>query len=407
MKIIKNTLGPYLSLSRSIHVLFFSTIINQLGNFVGPLLTLLLTYHLRMDLELVGSLVAINALVGLIGSMLGGKLIDTYGRKKVLIIFKGISAFGYISCVILSNTVLLIYMLTLVSFMNGVTTPILSTILTDLTDEKTRKTAFSLNYLAINIGFAVGPLLASFLYEEFIDFLFIGDALTTLLSILLIAVYIPETHKKTKKISKEKNVSLIRILSKRPQLLFFSFAIVLIFISFSQFFFGLPLQITHSFGIENTTYYGVILTLNAITCFIFTIPLTHITRKLTTSTSIILGCFCYALGFGMLFTGSTFAWFIVSTLIWTIGEILVSTNTGVYIAEITPATHRGRFNAIFPIIRKSGAMLGPIIGGLVIANYSLSVLWIVIALVSCASLCIMLTIKKYEIKDIDSYKDVA
>jgi Na+/H+ antiporter NhaC len=52
-----------------------------------------------------------------------------------------------------------------------------------------------------------------------------------------------------------------------------------------------------------------------------------------------------------------FCYFLLSTVIWTLGEILQATNTNVYIANHTPISHRGRFNAILPIIIGSGGCL--------------------------------------------------
>lgn len=38
--------------------------------------------------------------------------------------------------------------------------------------------------------------------------------------------------------------------------------------------------------------------------------------------------------------------FLLSTLLWTVGEILQVTNASVYVANNSPISHRGRFNAI-------------------------------------------------------------
>jgi len=395
MKSIKNVLKPYLDLDRSIHVLFFSTIINQMGNFVGPLITLFLTYNLGLEEKWVGILVAISAGFGLLGSMIGGKIIDTYGRKKVLILFKSLSAGGYILCAFMTQPVLLVLTLLLVSFISGLTVPVLSTLVTDLTHEGNRKTAFSLNYLAINIGFAVGPLVATLLYEQFLKLLFIGDALTSFLSLLLIARYVPDTFRaKTNKRVKTYDMTLVQLMKEQGHLIVFSLAIVLVFTGFSQFSFGLPLQVKTLF--DNAKFYGLLMTLNAVACFVLTIPVTHLTRKMTASKIIMVGSLLYALGFGMLVTGYSYIWFIASTLIWTLGEIMVSVNTSVYIANHTPITHRGRFNALFPVIRKTGSMLGPIIGGLVVTQFGIRYLWPVIACLACLAAGMMLKLSKQD-----------
>ena len=63
----------------------------------------------------------------------------------------------------------------------------------DLTNTKNRKAAYSLLYLGINIGFSLGPLIAGFLYNHYLKILFLGDAATTILSLILVAVFVEET----------------------------------------------------------------------------------------------------------------------------------------------------------------------------------------------------------------------
>jgi len=87
-------------------------------------------------------------------------------------------------------------------------------------------------------------------------------------------------------------------------------------------------------------------------------------------------------------------------MIWTMGEILISTNTNVYIAEHTPASHRGRFNSIFPIIRKLGFMVGPIIAGLYVKYTSIRNLWLFIGGISILSAILM-----YKLCLMDSKKE--
>jgi MFS family permease len=95
-----------------------------------------------------------------------------------------------------------------------------------------------------------------------------------------------------------------------------------------------------------------------------------------------VGGIFYAVGFGMLFFVTSYYLFILSTFLWTLGEILISTNINVYIADHTPMSHRGRFNSIFPIIRKIGFALGPFLTGIYIKCFSVKAVWPVIFVLS-------------------------
>jgi MFS family permease len=83
----------------------------------------------------------------------------------------------------------------------------------------------------------------------------------------------------------------------------------------------------------------------------------------------------FAAGFGMIALVRTLPLLLLSTLIWTVGEILEATNTSAYVANHAPITHRGRINAIAPIIMWSGFGLGPPLSAQLIERFSLDRIW--------------------------------
>lgn len=397
MKSFKRLIGPYKNLPMSVYIIFFASIINNLGNFVAPFLTMFLTYSIGMNVELVGVIVAVNSFVGLIASAHGGKLIDTVGRKRIFIIFRTTSAIALMLCAFTKDPIILTILLILSNFLGGYSLPVYSTIITDITEGEQRNTAFSLQYMALNIGFSVGPLLAAFLYNNYLIWIFLGDAITTFISVILVAFLIPETMPakqeksmvNSNKLEKAEEGTLFQALVKRPTLLLFSFIIIIYFIVFSQFNFGLSLQIGDVFGKNSATIFGSLMTVNAVMCSIIPMFLTVLTKDIKASLSIAMGGILYAVGFGMIFFIHSYFLFVLSAMIWTMGEMLIATNTNVYIADHSPASHRGRFNSIFPIIRKLGFMVGPIIAGVYVKYTNIRNLWLFIGGISIVGAAMM------------------
>lgn len=404
MKWIKNSLKPYAKLPTSIYVMFFASLINYLGNFVSPFLTLFLTRKAGIGIDIVGIIVAINALAGMLGTMIGGKLIDHLGRKKILMIFRTASAIGYGLCAFIHNPAIIAFVLITANFLGGFSEPVYGTIITDLTNSEQRQAAFSLSYISLNIGYSIATLLAGFLYAHHTSILFLGDAGTTLISVLLLSIFVPETmpDKATIK-SFEHNTnekgekgSIFSVLTKKTILLKFSFAIVIYYIVFSQFTFGLPLQVTDVFKAHGALLYGSLITINAVMCSTLTVFIGSATKNIGASFAISIGGFLYFLGFGMLFFISSYPMFIVSTMLWTIGEILVTTNTNVFVANHTPVTHRGRFNAIMPVIRKAGFMTGPMLGGVFVDNTGIRTLWLLVGGMALIGALVMYILSSHE-----------
>jgi MFS family permease len=402
MKNIKSYVKPYKGLPMSIYVMFFGSIINNMGNFVTPFLTMFLTYNVGIKVYMVGAIVAVNSGLSIISTLIGGKLIDSIGRKKILILFRTGAAIGFGICGFIKSPILITIILMLSSFIAGFAQPVSSTMITDLTEGEDRKAAFSLDYMALNIGYSVGPLLAGFLYKHYLTWLFLGDAITSFISIALIAIFVPETmpSKETIKGSKTSSSesaqsgSLFSILLKKPALLIFSCIMVIYFIVFSQFNFGLSLQVSDTFKKDGATIFGTLMTVNALMCSTLTVFITSLTKELKASLSIAIGGLLYAVGFGMMFFIHAYYMFVISAVIWTVGEILVATNTSVYIAAHTPITHRGRFNSVFPIIRKLGFAAGPMIAGIYVKSTGIRNLWILIGILSFAASLFMYILYK-------------
>jgi MFS family permease len=376
-------------------VLCLGTMINNLGNFVSPFLTIILTERAGLSAGQTGFFVTLSSLVALGGILLGGKLTDAIGRKTVLTVFTGLAVVAYMACALaVDHTLLLVGLLMLFSLVNAIAQPVQSTIMMDITPPAQRQQAFSLHYLSINAGYAVGPLLASFLYASNLPLLFLLDGATTLVALLLVVAFVPESHPARIPLSpsgvnsvaipdkaapdREAAVkgSVWSVLRRRPQLLFFILANVLFFIVFSQFNFGLSLQARSTFGMSGLTVFGLMMTVNALGVVVLTLPVTYPFRRRDPLVPIVVGSLFYALGFGMLAFVRTETLYLVSTLVWTLGEILVSTSTSVYLAGHTPSSHRGRFNAIFPVIRRIGFAAGPAMSGFYAAQYGIDAVWL-------------------------------
>lgn len=384
-----NLIGNYKGLPKSIYFLSFASIVNSLGNFVMPFLTLFLTNKAGLNAPTVAVIVSINSAIGMVASLIGGKLIDNKGRKGIFVIFRSLYAITIMSCAFVRNPYVLTTLLMIAPMFSGITSPVYSTMITDLTDESERKVAFSLEYMAINIGCSVGPFLAGVLYRNYLKWLFIGDGITTLIAMIVVALFVPETSKimknknmKDSNIEVDKKESLWSVYSKQKTLVIFSLILIIYFVVFSQFNFGLSLQIGQVFKEDMSWVYGTILAINSVMCAVFTPVLISLTKNKSCSLSIAIAGVFYCIGFGMMAFISSFFMFVISTILWTTGEILVANNTNVYIANHSPDTHRGRFNSVFPMIKRLGFILGPIVSGTIIKYSAIKNLWLFVGGIS-------------------------
>lgn len=392
-------LWPYGGLPKELYVLFFARIINSIGGFVFPFLTMFLTSNLGLGEKKAGFYVMMSSFAFALGSLTGGKITDQLGRKKIFIIFQGFAALCFIPCGFLGDSMIIPWLLILATFFIGGANPATSAMLIDITTPENRKEAFSLLYLGMNIGLAIGPLIAGFLlYKNYIRLLFLGDAATTFVALLLIGIFIKDTMPSKDKIDESYDLdsnerseegNIIGVLLKRPLLLIFAIISIVISFVYSQFNFSIPLQTNELFGDVGKKYFGIIMTTNALTVTFFTAFVTNATKRIKPILNMVISSILYAIGFGMIFYIDSLNLLIISTVIWTIGEIIGHTNSGVYIANHTPMSHRGRFNAILPIISGTGYAIGPMIMGGVIESNGVKMVWPIVFILSMVGAALM------------------
>ncbi len=400
----------YLGLPRSVYVIFFARVVNSMGNFVHPFMTLLLTSKGGMGEEKVGLFLLLSAVVQVPGSLLGGRLADKMGRKKIMIIFMGLAALCLIPCAfLLDNQELFHYipwLLILSSYFGSVAGPASGAMMNDLTLPENRQAAFSLLYMGMNAGTALGSIIAGVLFNNFMKFLFIGDAITTFFSIILLVFLVKETKPEKEELEqvimerneeKAETGGLLSALLKRPALLIFASLDMLYAFVYAQTNFSLPLQTKAVFGEElGARFFGTFATINCLEVIFLTTLVTLLTRKIRAVYNVAITGIFYAIGFGMLYFVESFWLFILSTVIWTVGEIINATNIGVYIANHTPITHRGRFNSVISIITGTGQAVSPYIMGGFIARNNVTNVWPIIFVISLVAAFSMYLLGTYE-----------
>jgi MFS family permease len=385
-------IDTYRGLPRNMYIMFGATVINRFGDFVMPFLTMYLSRKIGLSFEMTGLIVTISSLIGIPSSFIGGKFADEIGRKKTYLISQGGAALSLLPCAFIKNPMLIVMFLMLSTIFHGAARPALTAIITDILPPNQRQQGFSLQYLGINVGVALGPIVAGFLFNNFLPMLFIGDAFTSFIAMLLIWKNIkemkPENLKETvySETEKEEKGSTINALLKRPQIPFFLLVYIIYSFVYTQHRFSLPLTTDVIFGESGASKFGLLMSINAFTVLFCTVTVTSLTKRFKPLVNITIAGIFYAIGFGMLGLINNYFLFVLSTIIWTIGEILVVTNFGVYLADNSPSNFRARFNAIGSLSWSIGAALGSSIAGKFIQEVGLDYIWLLTFLLSIAGI---------------------
>jgi len=402
--ILKKLFTPYRGLPKEVYVLFIAKIINAMGSFVMPLLTIILTDAIGLSKQSAGFIIGIAGVLFIPASMLGGKLADTIGRKRVIIIFDSLSAILYILTGFMEPSTTMIYMLALAAMSMVTAAPAHDSLAADVTTPENRNGAYALLYMGWNIGFAIGPIIGGLLYKNYLPLVFIGDAFTALVAIGLISFFIKETIGTTKedildegrKLERREEGSIFSVLLKRPLLIYFSFFAIGYSFAYSQWSYLLPMNTMEKYPSTGAEYFGILSSFNGFVVIIFTPILTKIMERIINIRKVVYGVLFYAVGFGMLGFLNRIDFFFISVFIFTLGEIILSISATPYIINHTPASHRGRMGSIVSIIIGLGHTIGPIGMGWILYYVSIETGWILTGIVAGVTSILMFLLEKYE-----------
>ena len=376
----KGPFSVYKGLPRGIYIIFISRIIDNMGSVVMPMITLILTQKIGLQKDITGILATVFMVTQAPFLLLGGRLVDRMGSKKVIVLFNTLGALAYIPCGFMKPSIGMALLIALAANLFAVAAPAYNSIVIELVGEDKIKSAYSILFLGYNLGLAIGPAIGGMLFNKYLQALFFIDAITCLISVVLVYFYVPDNSLKKKTGSAFKlNESALRLIFKSPMLIVFSILLLGYNFCYSQWGFMLPLQSASLFLENGAKYYSILVSVNAVCVILFTPILTHLTQKFRPLSVVTIGGLFYMLSFLIFAEGKILFIFIVSAAIMTIGQILININVNIYIAQQVPQAYIGRANSVLSIVNGAGVAVGPVIMGYVLLRISYETAWFIVA----------------------------
>ncbi|HEX2939038.1 MAG TPA: MFS transporter [Ruminiclostridium sp.] len=377
----KNPFNIYNGLPRGIYIIFVSRIIDNIGSVVLPMITLILTQKIGISKSNTGILATIFMLSQAPFILLGGKLVDKMGSKKIIVLFNTLGALAYIPCGFMKPNIGMALLIALAANLFSVSSPAYNSIVTELVDDKKIKSAYSILYLGYNLGLAIGPAIGGILFNKHLQALFFIDAATCIISTALVYFLVPNTdiRKKCSDTSFDLKDSAFKVIIKSPSFIIFSLILLAYNFCYSQWGFMLPLQSAGIFKSNGAKFYSLLVSINAISVIVLTPFLTHFTHKLRPLSVVAAGGLFYMLSFLMFAEGKVLLNFAFAAIILTVGQILININVNIFVAQQTPQAYIGRANSVLSIINGAGIAVGPVIMGHVLLIFNFTSSWILIS----------------------------
>src|SRR5690606_36569182 len=175
-------------------------LINRIGAMVVPFLSIYMTQSLDFSIKETGFVLSFFGIGAVIGSWVGGWLTDKIGFFKTQMWSLILILPRYIILPELKTVDSLAFGVFILSFLAEIFRPANSVAISYFARPENLTKAFSLNRMAINLGFSIGPALGGILASVSYYFLFYGNAIGTFLAGVIFYVYFNNRKSKFNKL---------------------------------------------------------------------------------------------------------------------------------------------------------------------------------------------------------------
>lgn len=379
--------NSFTGLSKESWLLSFIMLINRSGTMVLPFMTLYLTgKELHRTLSEAGFVMAMFGLGSIVGAYFGGKFSDKIGFYKVQIItlFGGGILFFILGQ--LKSYPMICVCTFLLSMVNEAFRPANSSAIAFYSTPENRTRSYSLNRLAINLGWAVGVSIGGLIAAFDYGLLFVVDGFTNLAAAILLFYLLKPKSATIKTETRPEEVPETMSAYKDKTYLQFLVLMVLFSSCFIQLFSTIPKYFRDDLHL-NEKYIGLIMAVNGIIIVAIEMVLIYtLEKKNRNMRYIIIGLMLCAFAFfSLLLPGNAKFISLVMILFITFGEIMAMPFMNTFWIKRTNDRNRGQYAALFTISWGVGNTLGPFLCSALIDGTSFKIAFIVVGIILLVS----------------------
>lgn len=378
-EIWRNYIDAYRGLSQATWILALVMFINQSGSMVLPFLGVYMTTVLDFSYKNVGVVLSAYGIGSIIGSLIGGWLTDRLGSYKV----QSVSLFATIPFYFIlpyfhTFESLCLAILSL-SCIKEIFRPANSASVSFYAKPENLTRAFSLNRMALNLGYSVGPAMGGFLAAISYNFLFYSNALMSFLAGILFVFYF--RNKRGNKPSKEQKLQDLEVPKYKSAYLdikfvLFSICIALYATSFFQILNTLPL-FYKNVAMMSEKNVGMLMGFNGLMVFVFEMALVHYAeKKFTLTINMVFGTLLCGLAYLILIPSHALWVLYASIFVISISEILIMPFASTVAVNRSSLSNRGSYMGLNGMSFSIAFITSPLIGTIIIEHLSFTYLWI-------------------------------
>lgn len=366
----------YSGLSRNSWYLSLVMLVNRSGTMVLPFMTIYCTQKLHFSIAQAGIVMSLFGAGAIAGAFLGGRITDRYGFYDVQVFALLTGGLFFLLLGWQHSFTSICVVAIVLSMCNESFRPANSTAIAHYSNEENRTRSYSLNRLAVNLGWAVGGGLGGFLASVNYHLLFWADGITNIGSALLLLRLMPRSDIRNAITDKAKQMIASRSAYRDGRYISFLVLVVLFASCFFQLFTMQPVFYKTQWHMSEQMI-GLLMTLNGLLIISIEMIIIHKVEGRRPP--------LFFIGFGVAIAGSGFALLNVlpsgvmaATLVViliTLGEVMSMPFMNAFWVSRTNAGNRGQYAAMYTMAWSAAQIIAPTMGSLVIEHGGYTWLW--------------------------------
>ena len=373
--------NAYRGLSRPTWLLSLVMLVNRSGTMVLPFMTIYLT-GIGFTLLQAGMVFGIFGAGAICGGFIGGKLTDRIGYFRIQMVTLLGGGCLFILLGLMKSYSLICVFTFLLSLVNEAFRPANNTAIAQYSRRENRTRSYSLNRLAINLGWAVGGTLGGFIAAFNYHLLFWIDGFTNITAAMMLYYLLgrPESA------NPEESPGIIPLdknspLKDRKFILFMGLAI-LYALCFYQLYSTIPVYYKSYYKMSESTI-GILMGLNGLIIVLIEMVLIyHLESRNRTLIMISNGLILTAFSFlvYVLFPPGVYT-ALISVILVTFGEIWAMPFMNNYYINRAGAHNRGQYAGYYTMAWSTAMVIGPTGGSWIAGHWGFHSLWWIAATV--------------------------
>jgi len=381
VKLFNSYINTFKGLSREAWMLSIVMLINRSGSMVLPFLGVYMTDHLKFSLENTGIVLSFYGIGSVLGSWLGGFLTDKFGEYYIQSWSLFLSAPIFIIMPFFSSVEMMALLIFLQSTISDTFRPANSVAITKYARPENLTKAFSLNRMAVNLGFSIGPALGGILSGISYNSLFIVNAIGAVIAGIIYVIFFRRRNKIFREKKKLEPVKVVeKTTTKSPYkdypFLLYSFLCAVFAVCFFQFFNTIPLFYKDVAKLDQSTI-GFILGYSGFIIVLLEMPLVSLAERVLKIPQILsIGIIMSGVSYLLLLFGSNIPLLLLSMSILSIAEIWVLPFMSTVTALRAEKGNKGAYMGLNGIAFSFSFIFTPFLGTYVISHFGFDSLWI-------------------------------